>query len=132
MAGRLLSLWNKIIGRKSPSNYNQEMRDKLSNLMDLIDPKNDIETWLLGLSLCLEELPKEILDFRPLLRGCLRNWYCISYGMEDKKYTVKELINLTLNYDQLNCCVSYNTYHLFVRGTILTIYSVLFHAWCQY
>ena len=44
MAGRLLSLWNKIIGRKSPSNYNQEMRDKLSNLMHFLDSKNDIET----------------------------------------------------------------------------------------
>lgn len=131
MAGRLLSLWNKIIGRKSPSNYNQEMRDKLSNLMHFLDSKNDIETWLLGLSLCLEELPEGILDFRPLLRGRLHNMYCIGYGMDDKKYTVKELINLTLNYDQLNVNAQY-TYRLFVRGTILTIHSVLFHAWCQY
>ena len=127
MAGRLLLLWNKIIGRKSSSNYNQEMRDKLSNLMQLIDPKNDMETWLLGLSLCLEELPEETLDFRPLLRGSFHNMYCTGYNMYDQKYTVKELINLTLNYDQLNLYAQY-TYRLFVRGTILTIHSVLFHA----
>lgn len=131
MVGRLLSLWNKIIGRKSSSNYNQEMRDKLSNLMYFLDSKNDIETWLLGLSLCLEELPKEILDFRPLLRGSSHNMYCMSYDMYDQKYTVKELINLTLNYDQLDVPVQY-TYRLFVRGTILTIHSVLSHAWCRY
>ena len=98
--------------------------------MHFLDSKNDIETWLLGLSLCLEELPEEILNFRPLLRGRLYDIY-FSYDMYDQKYTVKELINLTLNYDQFNFHAQY-TYSSFVRGIILTIYSVLFHAWCQY
>ena len=126
----LLSLWNKITGRKSQCDKDrEEKREKIRKLREFLDSHNDEETWILGLSLCLEELPQEILEYRPLLDGRHHNMYSFVYNMHNTHYSVKKIINTALRHENNRINWNYEK-DLFLRGTVLTIDSVLYEFWC--
>ena len=98
--------------------------------MEFLSERNDTETWMLGLSFCLEELPQEILEYRPLLDGRHHCMYLFAHNMHNKNYSVEKIIKMALNHKS-NINWEYES-GLFLRGTVLTIYSVLYEFWCRY
>lgn len=100
-----------------------DLKITISTILDLLNCfETDKETAILGLSLALEILPVQILNYAVPQTSYM--WPCGDYfNVWNKIYTLQEIIEMGLNHKEIEPVIkhSYN----FLAGCIYTVRSVL-------